>query len=92
MAALLRRAYDLKYITPTCFKRLNILINQLGYKKKEPMPIANEQEGLLKEIIQAYKEAMEYSDNELAGIMHLSFQDYLRFFSPFQIVNYKTLQ
>lgn len=91
IAALLRRAYDLGYITPTYFKRLNIQINQLGYKKKEPFAIDNEREGLLKEIIQTYKEGMEYSDDELAKIMHLSFQDYLHFFSPFQIFNYRTL-
>lgn len=69
IAALLRRAYDLGYITPTYFKRLNIQINQLGYKKKEPFAIDNEREGLLKEIIQTYKEGMEYSDDELAKIM-----------------------
>lgn len=91
MAALLRRAYDLGYITPTHFKRLNILISKFGYKKKEPIVIDYEHEGLLKEIIQTYKEAMEYSDSELAKIMHLSFQDYLRFFSPFQILNFGTL-
>jgi len=83
MAALLRRAYDLEYITASHFKRLNILINKFGYKKKEPIIIESENEGLLKEIIQTYKEEMEYSDNELAKIMHLSFQDYLYFFNPF---------
>lgn len=91
MAALLRRAHDLNYITPTHFKRLNILINKFGYRKKEPIIIDNEQEGLLKEIIQTYKEEMEYSDSELAKIMHLSFSDYLQFFSPFQILNYGAL-
>lgn len=87
MVALLRRAYDLGYITPTHFKSLNILISKFGYKKKEPIAIENEQEGLLQEIIQTYKEAMEYSDKELARIMHLSFPDYLSFFSPFHFVN-----
>lgn len=90
IAALLKRAHDLNYITDSNAKRLNILINKFGYRKKEPIPLDIEPADLLKEIIQTYKDSMEYTDSDLIKIMHLSQQDYFRFFNPFQMTFWKS--
>ena len=82
MAALLRRAKDLGYITESNAKRLIIEMNACGYRKKEPIDIPLEKSSLSDEIVEEFKSVMDYSDEDLSKIMHLKQQDYMRFFLP----------
>jgi len=80
MAALLKRAVDLKIVTPRHGRTIWMQLSKSGYKIREPMELdlQFEQPTLLKEIIDVYTHKMNYSILELAKMLNLfesEFQD-----------------
>uniref|UniRef100_A0A6M3JR57 Putative peptidase n=1 Tax=viral metagenome TaxID=1070528 RepID=A0A6M3JR57_9ZZZZ len=73
MAALLKRALDLRTITPRHGRTLWMHLSKAGYKVREPMEIdiPEETPALLKEIIQVHTVDMGYSSQELAKKLNL---------------------
>lgn len=74
MAALLKRAADLRVITPRKARSLWVELGKAGYRKREPteLDLPRESPSLLDEIIQAYTDDMGYSVSELARMLNLT--------------------
>jgi Zn-dependent peptidase ImmA (M78 family) len=78
MAALVRRAHDLKMIPERRYRHLNMLLSKYGYRKVEPCPIPKEEPRLFDEIIEVHRTHHRHLDSELAGRLGLfedEFQD-----------------
>ena len=84
VAALIIKARDLGFITPSNVRRLYMQMNALQIRKKEPYPVPMENPCLVGEIINAYTEGLHYSVAEIQKLLFLNVNDYLRFFNPFQ--------
>jgi len=76
IAALIMRARQLRKITDRQKRRLFTQYNKLGYKLKEPGDIKLETPLLIKGVIQAHIEQLGYSNDELAEMMSIFFDDF----------------
>ncbi len=73
MAALLKRAEDLEIITPNRVRYLWAQMARLGYKTREPveLDIKGEEPKLVKEIIDAHLNELDYTMHDLLEILPL---------------------
>lgn len=76
MGAILKRAKTLGVITDNQSKYLWMQMGAEGYRTKEPVFFAHEQPTVLKQIIDAYTEELDYSFEEIAALMHASLDDF----------------
>lgn len=70
--ALLHRAFDLRKITERKYRSLTVEFNKMGYKMKEPLPIAIEQPSLIKELLEIHMSAYNYTIAELSQLVTMS--------------------
>jgi Zn-dependent peptidase ImmA (M78 family)/transcriptional regulator with XRE-family HTH domain len=66
---LIRRAYDLKLMTPHQYKVLNIDYSKAGYNSGEPNPIPLEQPSLIGKVIQFHMKELGYTASDLASLL-----------------------
>ena len=85
VAALIIKARDMGFITPSNVRRLYMQMNALQIRKKEPYPVQDERPSLASEIINAYTNELHYSQPEIQKLLFLNFNDFIRFFNPFQL-------
>jgi len=71
MQALVMRARDISRISESAKKRLFIRMSQLGYRKKEPVPIPPEQPMLYRRLIDFHLSELQFSPDELCGLLNL---------------------
>lgn len=71
MAAIIRRAKELKCITADKYKYLNVELSRRGYKKQEPGGVFIDSPRAFKEAYMLFKTELGYSDQELAESFHL---------------------
>jgi Zn-dependent peptidase ImmA (M78 family) len=69
MAALIRRARDLGKITEDRYRDLFIRMSQLGYRKKEPNPIAGELPTTIPRMIEVYLNDNRFGIGELCDLL-----------------------
>lgn len=69
MAALIRRARDLKVANERQYEYLNMQMAKLGYKKCEPVPIPPEEPEMLREIIEFHRRSHSRSIRELSEML-----------------------
>jgi len=84
MGSLLKRAHVLKGISDNQYKYLWQQMGNLGYKTVEPKELDFEKEKpkLLKEIIDAYLEELQYSEEELSELLGLKLHEFARSYVP----------
>jgi len=68
--ALVKRAHDLKLMTPYQYKSLCIQYNK-AFKTGEPIPLEIEQPYRLKQIVRFHQEALGYTKQDLANLLCL---------------------
>lgn len=66
--ALIKRANDLKLITPSQYKTLNVQYSK-SFKGEEPLPIGVEEPSRLKEIVRYHRDVLGYSLADLAELL-----------------------
>lgn len=71
MQAMIMRASDLRVITEKERQRLFMRMSQLGYRKREPVPIAPEQPRLLGKLLDFHQEDLHYSVDELCKTLNI---------------------
>ena len=81
MAAILHKAGDLKTITQNQSKYLWIQMSKKGYRRKEPVVIEEEKSSLINELIEFYKEDLNYSVNDLLSLLKIDQYDYDYFYN-----------
>ena len=69
MAALLKRACDLKTITPRQRSYLWMQMGAHGYRKHEPVPLPQEDPTLVREIVDLHTSQLGFSISELSDMM-----------------------
>jgi len=77
MAALAKKASQMRLITPYQSKMFWIEMGKLGYRKKEPHDIQADQPGLLRDMIRFHHEVLGYSDVEMSKLLFLSEDEYV---------------
>lgn len=78
--SLIKRTHDLKIITPSQYKFMNIQYNKL-FRGEEPVPIEIEQPTRLLQIVQYHREQLGYSTEELAQLLAFHPKDIERVYS-----------
>lgn len=72
--SLIKRAFDLKLITPWQYKSLNIQYRK-AFNDTEPLPIEMEQPWRLREIVQYHRDKLGYSLEDLAKLLRANAED-----------------
>jgi Zn-dependent peptidase ImmA (M78 family) len=80
MNALLKRAEDLNVLTKNQTKYLWMQMSKNGFRTKEPYPMHIEEPSLLKELINVYKNELQYSSNDLSVLLKVTGDTYSEFF------------
>lgn len=76
--ALIYNAYQLKLITPSQYRRLNVNYNKAGYAKGEPFPIEIENPTLLAAMISYHLQGLGYSISDMANLLVLEPNEFQR--------------
>ena len=80
--ALVRRAYDLKMITPHQYKYMNMDYNKAGYNAGEPFPVEQEQPTTLSNLIDHHMRQLGYSVQEMAQTLLLEAEEFKQAYLP----------
>ncbi len=80
IAALTKRAADLKVISEAQYRRYFTQLGAMGYRRREPVEIASEQPHVLPQIIQTYRKELGYTQEELCQILAVNKRDFERMY------------
>ncbi|MGA2916146.1 MAG: XRE family transcriptional regulator [Sedimentisphaerales bacterium] len=80
IAALIKRAFDLKVINESQYKYYFSQLSAAGYRKVEPFEIEKEEPQLLKRLISFYRNNLHYSDQELQKTLLINSNDFRSMF------------
>jgi len=80
MNALLKRAEDLNVFTKNQTKYLWMQMSQKGFRKKEPYTIPIETPSLLNELINIYKNELQYSIEDMSTLLKITNDTYFEYF------------
>ncbi|MEL6695558.1 MAG: XRE family transcriptional regulator [Bacteroidota bacterium] len=90
MKAIIMRATTLKIIDSKQSRNLYIELSRRGYVKKEPFDVPLDNPRLVDEIIEAHRQGLEYTDEELSAMLKLSIEDFRDLFTsseiPFKVI------
>ena len=67
--SMIRRARDLRLLSPDSYKRLCVTYSKAGYSRGEPFPLERETPALLSRIIDFHLNELKYSIAELAQLL-----------------------
>jgi Zn-dependent peptidase ImmA (M78 family) len=76
MQSIIRRAKNLSVLNENQYKYLSIQMSAEGYRTKEPAFFPHEQPSVLKQIIDAYLEDLDYSTEEIAELLDSSMEEF----------------
>lgn len=82
IAALIRRARDLKKITPAQYTNLYKQLSYYGYRKNEPVKIPLEQPAVLKDTIKVHLSDLGYDIASLAKLLNLTESEAQKEYGP----------
>jgi Zn-dependent peptidase ImmA (M78 family)/DNA-binding XRE family transcriptional regulator len=80
--AIVRRAFDLKKITAKRYQGLFKQISAAGYRKQEPMPLAQEEPTLLRSLVELHLEQHGYEFCDLSAMALTNVQEFREQFAP----------
>jgi Zn-dependent peptidase ImmA (M78 family)/DNA-binding XRE family transcriptional regulator len=80
--ALIRRAFDLKLMTPYQYKSLNIEYSKARYNNGEPHPIEFEKPKLLVQLVEHHMRTLGYSITEMAQLLCIHEDDFRKVYLP----------
>jgi len=91
MAAIIKRAFDLKLIGESYYRKLFTQMSKLGYRKVEPAALPDEEPTMLRDIVQTYLRHHQYSIRELSAHVRLNEREFRKQYLPeqqvFRLVN-----
>ena len=79
MAAIVKRAQDLRRITPNRTKTLFSYLSAQGYRLNEPFPIPTEEPQVVRQLVAVHRQQLGYDDFDLAKLL---FSPDPQFFAP----------
>lgn len=80
--SMIRRARDLRLVSPDDYRRLSISYNKAGYSRGEPFPLEKEIPHLLPRMIDFHLRELRYSIAQLAQLLLLEEEDLRRAYIP----------
>lgn len=84
MAALIRRARDLRKITEQQYRGLFIRLGQLGYRKREPNPIAAEEPTIVARLLEVYFRESGLNVEQLSDMLCWPKEEFIPRYLPAQ--------
>ncbi len=75
MAALIMRAGEIGAIGPERKRRLQIALSAKGYRMSEPIQLEREEPSLMREVIDAHRERLQFSEGDLARLLCIEASD-----------------
>lgn len=84
MAALIRRAHDLRAISARTYQRLQRMLAANGWRRREPadLDLSPEEPTLLVSLITYHREQLGYGVSQLSRIVHLHADEFQRMYGP----------
>lgn len=76
MQSIIRRSKNLGVLNENQYKYLSIQMSAEGYRTKEPVFFPHEQPSVLKQIIDAYLDDLDYSTDEIAELLDSSVDEF----------------
>lgn len=80
--AMIRRARDLRIMSPDDYKRLSVSYSKAGYSRGEPFPLERESPALLPRMVEFHLRDLSYSVAELAQLLLIEEEDLRRAYIP----------
>jgi Zn-dependent peptidase ImmA (M78 family) len=80
--SIIRRARDLRLISPDDYRRLSIVYSKAGYSRGEPFPLDREAPALLPEMIDFHLKDLRYSVADLAKLLLIEEDEFRRVYLP----------
>ncbi len=80
--SMIRRAKDLRLISPDDYRRLSIQYSKAGYSRGEPFSLDREAPALLPRIIEFHLKDLRYSVAELTKLLMVEEDDFRRLYIP----------
>jgi Zn-dependent peptidase ImmA (M78 family)/transcriptional regulator with XRE-family HTH domain len=80
--AMIRRAHDLKLISPDDYRRLSITYSKAGYSRGEPFPLERETPSILSQMVEFHLRELRYAVADLAKLLLLREDDFRRLYLP----------
>lgn len=80
--AMIRRARDMRLISPDDYKRLSITYSKAGYSRGEPFPLERETAALLPRMVDFHLRELGYSIADLSKLLLLEEEDLRRAYVP----------
>lgn len=80
--SLIRRARDLKLVTPDDYRRLSVAYSKAGYSRGEPFPITREEPALIARMVEFHLINLRYSTEDLAKLLMIHEDDLRRAYLP----------
>ncbi len=80
--ALIRRAYELRVLSPDDYRRLSIAYSKIGYSRGEPFPLEREAPTLLSRMVDFHLQELRYSVTDLAKLLLVGEDELRRAYLP----------
>lgn len=80
--AMIRRARDLRLLSPDDYKRFHVAYSKAGYSRGEPFPLEREAPTLLPRMVEFHLQELRYSVAELAKLLLAEEDDIRRAYLP----------
>ena len=82
MQALIHRCRDIGEISDRKYTSLFQMLSRAGYRKNEPITISSEKPTLVRNLLNNYKNELDYSNEELAALVRLNVEDFRNWYYP----------
>lgn len=96
MAAIARRAWQLKTISDVQYRYINMQMSSAGYRLKEPFELNKEKPRLLDEIIKLHFNSLNYTVEDLSKFLCFNTDEfrskYLSHYNKFQVLHKNSIQ
>jgi Zn-dependent peptidase ImmA (M78 family) len=71
MAAIIKRSYDLGCMTKDRYASMFGCLSRLGFRRREPNPIATEEPKLVQKLVEAHVQQKNFSKKDFARMLHI---------------------
>jgi Zn-dependent peptidase ImmA (M78 family)/transcriptional regulator with XRE-family HTH domain len=82
MASIIKRAFDLKKISESHYRKLFTQLSKLNYRTVEPSPLSNEEPTLLRDVVEIYLHSHRFSIAELSELVRLKEAEFRDLYLP----------
>jgi len=91
-AAIIHRAFDLKYISNSKYTSMMIELSRQGERRAENLDVYLDSPQIIKQTIDVYKNHLNYTDEEIIEILSISSEDFKQLFLESDATNIRKIR